>query len=215
MAYITPIATPASQRCWRLSIPQDKQILGAVLGQLLELTKEYHWEQTTGISALATAALMQEMFDKFSVGDYCMIGSLIHFVTNSPPSGVLLCDGTQYLREDYPDLYSDLPASLIIDADNFVVPTIEDVFMLASGSSYLPETTGGAETHVLTVAEMPAHNHIYDKPTFNIDVESIGVPDPTGVGNPPVPTATSNTGSDEAHENMPPFIAYKVGIVAR
>ncbi len=215
MPYVTPMTLPADTRCWRLSIPRDRQLIGAVTGALHELTKSHNWEQVTGVSADAVAAMMQTMYDEFEIGSWCMIGSLIHFVTISPPNGVLLCDGTQYLRVDYPDLYADLPISLIVDADNFIVPTIEDVFMLGAGATYSPEDVGGAETHQLSEAELPSHVHSYGQVTTALDFFSAGPPDPTGVGIPFIPTPTSSIGSDAAHENMPPFVAYKVGIVAR
>lgn len=214
MAFLTPEDTPVTTRCWRLNIPNNAQMRAVVIGHLLQLTHTYNWEQTTGISVDDTVALMQTMFDEFSVGQFCMIGSLIHYVTNSPPHGVLLCDGTQYLRVDYPDLYSDLPASLIVDADNFIVPTIEDVFMLASGATYSPEDVGGAVEHQLITSELPAHSHLYNLPTTALDFFSAGPPDPTRIGIPFIPTSTSSVGSDAPHENMPPFVAYKVGIVA-
>lgn len=215
MAYLTPEIAPTTSRCWRLSIPVDEQFLGAILGQLLELTYPHNWEETTGISVAATIVLAQDLFDEFSIGSFCMIGSLVHYVTNSPPHGVLDCDGTQYLRVDYPDLYADLPASLIVDANNFIVPTIEDVFMLSAGSTYSPEDTGGTVDHQLTTSELPAHTHLYDKPTQALDLYGAGPPDPTRIGIPFIPTVSGSSGSDTAHENMPPFIAYKVGIVAK
>ncbi len=144
-----------------------------------------------------------------------MIGALIHFATNSPPDGVLLCDGTQYLRTDYPFLYADLPVSLIVDADNFITPTIEDTFMLASGASHLPEDVGGTEAVQLEVQHLASHNHVYSLVTSSIDFFTAGPPDPTGVGIPFIPTPTTSVGGDVAHENLPPFISFKVGIVAR
>lgn len=214
MPFVTPQSTPIDKRCWRINIPIDEQILGAILGQLNELTKASNWEQVTGITVDATTDIFKDIFDEFSVGSFCMIGSLIHYVTNSPPHGVLLCDGQQYLRVNYPDLYADLPASLIVDADNFIVPTIEDVFMLASGATYSPEDVGGAETHQLSISELPPHSHLYSLPTQGLAFHSAGPPDPQRIGIPFIPTATSSVGSDAAHENMPPFVAYKVGIVA-
>lgn len=185
------------------------------MGQLLELTESWNWEQTTGITVSETTDLMQEMFDEFSVGSYCMIGSLIHYVTNSPPTGVLLCDGTQYLRVDYPDLYADLPASLIIDADNFIVPDIQDSFLLAAGATYAVQETGGEIDHTLTVAEIAAHAHNYNFPNISLDMRSVGVPNLESASTPPVVLATTSTGGDVAHNNMPPYVAWKVGIVAR
>ncbi len=215
MPFITPESTPANVRCWRLSVPRDRQILGVITGALHELTKPHNWEQTTGITVDETVVLMQEMYDEFAIGSWCMIGGLIHYVTSSPPTGVLLCDGTQYLRVDYPDLYAVLPISLIIDADNFITPTIQDSFLLASGATYPPEDVGGSETHQLSEAELPSHSHTYNLPTTALDMFTAGPPDPTAIGIPFIPTLTSAIGSDAAHENMPPFIAYRCGIIAR
>jgi hypothetical protein len=67
---------------------------------------------------------------------------------------------------------------------------------------------GGEETHVLTVAELPSHNH---KSKFALN----GQPLPWGPGSHPIPTSARNRGSDadwnsgggEPHNNMPPYIA--------
>jgi len=215
MGYITPDNVPNTKFCVRFFVPDDIYILAAFKGAILELTSPENWEQVGTKTPDEMAALFQTLYDDALKGSACMIGSLVHYVTVNPPSGVLACDGTQYLRVDYPNLYSALPASLIVDADNFITPTIQDTFLLASGTTYLPEDTGGETEHTLTVSEMPAHSHTYDKETYNVDVESVGVPDPTGVGLPAIPTQTSSTGDGNAHNNMPPFVAYKVGIVAR
>ncbi|WP_443937106.1 hypothetical protein [Pedobacter sp. MW01-1-1] len=63
---------------------------------------------------------------------------------------------------------------------------------------------GGETVHKLTVAEMPKHSHPYIKPK--------GEGSATGNANshPDGPLQTSNTGEvggDEAHNNMPPYIA--------
>lgn len=215
MPYITPDSTPTQTKCWRISIPDDEFILAAVLGQLLELTEAENWEENGGLTEQEAADICDVFFEQFSVGRYCMIGSLVHYISINPPPDVLDCDGTQYLRINYPDLYAVLPASLIVDADNFITPTIQDAFLLAAGITYSPEDEGGAEAHTLVVSEMPSHNHNYNFPTISLDMRSVGVPNLESASTPPIVLPTTSAGGDGSHNNMPPYYAAKVGIVAK
>lgn len=215
MPYITPNNIPTTVYCGRLLIPDDIYILAAVKGAIYELTLPETWEQVGTKTPAEMAAEMEKMYDTLMEGSRCMIGSIIHYATIEEPDGVLPCDGSLYQRVDYPILYANILTAYQVNADEFLTPAIENVFMIAAGSNHSVLSVGGAETVALTVGELPSHNHGYNTPTFNIDIESVGVPDPTGVGIPQIPVITGNTGNDETHENMPPFVAYKVGIVAR
>lgn len=138
----------------------------------------------------------------------------------------LLCDGSQYNRVDYPDLYDVLDIAFIVDSDHFTVPDLMDRFILGEGANIVGDT-GGNETHTLTVDEMPSHSHdntphahTYYPPTINLDLESPGAPDIQGAGlGPPAQTSADGisiaaTGGDEAHNNMPPYLVLTPVIVA-
>lgn len=75
------------------------------------------------------------------------------------------------------------------------------------------EKTGGAKTHALTQAEMPAHTHTLSFPTSQYvgDVGSGGNQTSSGPGsvwqsNRNFPSATGSRGSGDAHNNLQPYI---------
>lgn len=145
-----------------------------------------------------------------------MIGMIIpNVLGNYTGLELLPCDGSTYLKADYPELYEAIDPVFIIDAVSFSVPDLRDKFPLSVGVENAMGDSGGEKDHTLTIAELPAHDHNYTTPTFNVDIESVGVPDPTGVGNPPAIATTTQTGGNSPHNNMPPFLAIKFGIVAR
>ena len=66
------------------------------------------------------------------------------------------------------------------------------------------EETGGAKTHTLSIAELPAHTHSYDRQNTSTDNISIDDITRTTGGNS---SATSGaTGSGSAHNNVQPYI---------
>lgn len=215
MPYITPDTTPPDSNCRRLFVPNDEFMIAALLGQILELTETHNWEQTSGISVAETIAFWETIYLQFSQGIFCMIGAIVAILNDSTPDHMLLCDGSTFAKVDYPELYDVLPAILIIDPDTGSVPDLRETFVLGAGVTISEHDTGGSDEHTLTEAELPAHAHLYDKEIYNVDMESVGIPDPFGVGIPPIPTWTSSTGSNTPHNNMPPYYALKYAVVAR
>ena len=83
---------------------------------------------------------------------------------------------------------------------------IKDKFLLSAGDTYKAGATGGEATHVLTVNEMPRHNHSID----NLNASGSTTPYMTvqaqekkGYGGN---VQTFFTGGGQAHNNMPPYI---------
>lgn len=92
---------------------------------------------------------------------------------------------------------------------------IEDTFLLACGSTFALGQTGGEVNHILTIGEMPTHNH--DMYSYNDAGDgTIG----TGHGvisdiDAPYKTywaklAMENAGSSQPHNNMPPYLAVNI-----
>lgn len=146
-----------------------------------------------------------------------MIGMIIAFMTESPPANVLACDGSTYLRDDYPALYEALDAFFIVDADHFTVPDLRGrtVIGVGDGSGLTSRNTGdtgGEEAHQLTVGELASHSHSIELTTGVPGVAPGEVAFDVTV--PLIPDATGNTGGDEAHNTMPPFYALNYGVIA-
>ena len=128
----------------------------------------------------------------------------IIFMSPADRDGALLCDGTQYLRVDYPALYAFLAGTVyIVDADNFVVPDLMEVFVQGDET---PGNTGGEATHVLTNNEMPAHTHFIDFGSGTLDpgsgIRALGA---TADRQYLMTINTSSKGANLAHNNMPPY----------
>jgi microcystin-dependent protein len=156
-----------------------------------------------------------------------MIGLILPSALGSLSNlNVLECDGTSYLREDYPELYAALDSAFIIDADNFSVPDLRAKFVLgADGIDYNVGDSGGEVEHTLLVGEMPSHSHT-NTPHSHSEIAAVAALADFGTGAPvpsatPLPSTTGlasvtidNAGNDEPHNNMPPFLALRWVIIA-
>lgn len=89
---------------------------------------------------------------------------------------------------------------------------IKDRFLLACGSTYKNGTTGGEASHQLTVNEMPSHKHnVATVYPFNFGGMRTAVANSTA--NDRTGTATDvvdASGGNQAHNNMPPYLAVYV-----
>lgn len=81
---------------------------------------------------------------------------------------------------------------------------VKDRFLLGAGDTYSSGATGGEATHVLTISEMPSHNHLGIK-HYQSNASSTGYSTSwseqlyESIG-------TDYTGGGQAHNNMPPYL---------
>jgi len=235
MPYLTPPTIPTEFVTRVIRVPKSSRWLGLVGGALSLMGYYSEWERLDGVPIADAADTAKEIYRTFVEGGY-MIGAMMPFATINPPDNMLRCDGASHLRSDYPLLWELLPIA-VKSGTEFFTPDMRGFLPIGAGmiqysiraDVLYPYDTYGAAEHTLTENEMPAHTHAntphthtYERPVIGVDFESVGVPDLSAVGNPPLPFETSprgitiqQTGGDLHHENMPPVKAFEWGIIAR
>lgn len=145
-----------------------------------------------------------------------MIGMIFPVVTTDIPENCLLCDGSEYAREDYPNLYALLDATFIVDADTFSVPDLRSRTVVGAGqgdglSDYAMGDAGGVEAVALSTSQMPSHQHgIFTTNAIAVAPGELAVKIPSIFAL----DTTDLAGGSGGHENRQPFTALKYVIVA-
>lgn len=132
------------------------------------------------------------------------------------PTGWLLCDGSAISRITYAELFAAI--STTYGAGNgtstFNIPDLRarvpigvdgEAGRLASEDAL--GKSGGASTHTLSTAEIPAHSHAASLTTLPTTGGSSAIAASSGGGLPPTERAVgvSNAGGGGAHNNMQPY----------
>jgi len=144
-------------------------------------------------------------------------GTITMFGGTSAPTGWLLCQGQEVSQTTYAALYAALGSDAFgTDAGgNFYLPDMKGRVPLGVGTGDAADATDhtrgekeGTETHTLTGAEMPEHNHgIYDNGGSTSPTNTISI---AGGGNDGALSTAVNTmtttGGDEAHNNLQPSL---------
>ena len=166
-------------------------------------------------------------------------GSIVMFGGLSAPSDWLLCNGALVSRSTYSALFTAIGTTFGSGdgLTTFKLPDLRSRFPVGVGdgganlSNRNPGDTGGAETHTLTTAQMPSHNHSgstdyesshrHSFPLRNTgagtivsearaggdDIESTRTEFTSSAGGHSHSLSINSNGGGGAHNNMPPYLA--------
>lgn len=148
------------------------------------------------------------------------IGALMPYAGLATPAGWLLCKGQSLARSSYPDLFKAIGTLYgAADAQSFSIPDLRTRVPVGVSDSHVTfgqmGSKGGEERHTLLVSELPAHTHILKGVgktfTGGLEKTNLGagsgwttVTNYTAAGKPNLEAAA--TGSNNPHNNMPPYI---------
>ena len=148
-------------------------------------------------------------------------GTIIEYVSATPPTGWLLCNGGEHLSATYSALSTLLGSTFNASfgaptAGYFRLPNLQNRAAVGAGGTYSLGAIGGAATHALSVSEMPSHGHdLGPGQSFGTDfgamdsafaVFKLAVSTING-GSYQGPYAALATGGNTAHNNMQPYVA--------
>jgi microcystin-dependent protein len=150
----------------------------------------------------------------YYLDNYILIpyGTIIQSAAVNIPDGWLLCNGAFLSKIVYSDLFGVIGntyGGTESDA-SFNIPDIRGRVIVGTGTGSGLTTrnlgsTGGEETHTLTINEMPAHTHSY---VNNVNDQSLNntISTESAADNADITATTGSTGGSQAHNNMQPYI---------
>lgn len=156
-----------------ICIPGSPEWIALVNGALWVMTQAWYWDAATGdVDAVVDRA--KQMYFEFQDGSgdcdppmTVPVGTIVQFASGMQPDGWLYCNGDEVLKADYPELWDTITTTwgvATLGSDYFVLPDFRNRspygFDYGTPSPHFDfASQHGAETHTLTTAQIPSHDH--------------------------------------------------------
>lgn len=213
------------------NVPIAKGILSVNLGVNQDLGTVEGDQFWVGIAVATDAEMVPRLklpgyaASSIGGGSGVPVGTVLPFAGSTPPSGYALCDGSPIGGGVYPRLFAAIGQTWGSGDGGILSFNLPDlrgraVFGVGQGSGLTPRnlgTAGGAETHTLSNAQVPPHNHSITNFEVNEAANANGsygdIPSRFAVQNGGLRSGaryysilqTDNSGGGQPHPIMPPF----------
>lgn len=165
-AWLTKSLIP-SRADFVITLPDDEEWIADFLGALLLLGESENWEVLGGLSQGQMASEWFALFLLFATERKLSIpvGTIVLHGASGSVSGWLECDGGEVSRSQYAELYGVVGDSFGDGngTTTFNLPNLRGRVPVGQDTSQVEfqdmGQTGGATTHVLSIAQMPIHRH--------------------------------------------------------
>ncbi len=185
-----------------LPLPQgaSRTLEKLVFGFFSSLTNEKFWVEDF-YTTLETVQFVEQALKGTKKVE--LIGQISFFFSEVAPDGWLLCDGSVKNKADYPELWDTFPSSEKTAANLTLPNLLDETYLAGKSAANAVGATFGANSHTLTVGELPAHSHSESA------VQAVaGLIGEVAASVPQEAAAdTGDTGGGAAHENRPKSVA--------
>jgi microcystin-dependent protein len=144
------------------------------------------------------------------------VGEIRMFAGNFAPAGWMFCDGQLLPISEYEVLFNLIGTTYGGDGQStFALPDLRGRLPIHMGNGFIQSQSGGVESVILTVAQMPAHPHTViattnsntaSLPGGNFLASGPDIYDQNKAGNNTMAPAISSVGGSQPHNNFQPYL---------
>ena len=149
-----------------IEIPDDDWVRQAIITALDVLAIEGNWREigsnTPEISAAVFSLILATVQFDYEPPDMIPVGMMTEWPALAAPSGWLFCQGQSLLRADYAALFDVIDVTWgAVDGTHFSLPDMRNFSPMGANTVGTVDlaTTAGSDSQLLSVSDLPVHNH--------------------------------------------------------